>query len=129
MAKPKRNAKKATDKATSVVTQDTAKETIQKETTTSEPVAIKPMVPRTAPLASLTETTSAKTSVSSVSEEIVVQFGGKEIHSKDIAARVRQAYQDAGQTDAITSITSYVKPEENKVYFVVNDNYQGSLDY
>lgn len=123
MAKPKRNTKKTTDKTTQITTKDTT----VKETTLNEPVAIKPMVPRTAPLSALTETASA--CPATVSEEVIVQFGGKEISSKDIMDRAKQAYKDNGQTDKITSISAYVKPEENKVYFVINDTYQDSLDY
>lgn len=128
MAKSKRNAKKVADKATNTVASSTTTNETP-ENTTNEPVAIKPMVPRTAPLTSLTETKETVSAQAAISEEIVVQFAGREINSSDISARVKQAYKDAGQTDIITSITSYVKPEENKVYFVINDSYQGALDY
>ncbi|MDE7424612.1 MAG: hypothetical protein K2N51_13145 [Lachnospiraceae bacterium] len=125
MAKPKRTAKKTTDKTTQITTSNAT----TKETTTNEPVAIKPMVPRTAPLNDLTEAASAVTYPATASEEVIVQFGGKELSNKDIMERAKQAYKDNGQTDAITSVTAYVKPEENKVYFVINNDYQGSFDY
>lgn len=124
MAKPKRTAKKTTDKTAQIASKNTTKN----ETTTIEPVAIKPMVPRTAPLNELTETASA-VCPAAVSEEVIVQFGGKELSSKNIMERAKQAYKDNGQTSEITSVTAYVKPEENKVYFVINNDYQGSLDY
>lgn len=123
MAKPKRTAKKTTDKTT----QATANTVTAKETTTNEPVAIKPMVPRTAPLAALSE--SSATCPAAISEQIIVQFGGKELSGNDTMERAKQAYKDAGQTDEVTSVTAYIKPEESKVYFVVNDDYQGSFDY
>lgn len=124
MAKPKRTTKKTTDKTAQIASKNTTKN----ETTTIEPVAIKPMVPRTAPLNELTETASAACPAA-VSEEVIVQFGGKELSSKNIMERAKQAYKDNGQTAEIASITAYVKPEENKVYFVINNDYQGSLDY
>lgn len=125
MAKPKRTTKKTTDTTTQVTTNNTA----AKETAANEPVTIKPIVPRTAPLNELTEAASTVTCPATVSEEVIVQFGGKELSSKDIMERAKQVYKDNGQTDQVTSVTAYVKPEENKVYFVINNDFQGSLDY
>ena len=123
MARPKRTVKKAVEKTT----QTTAKNTTTTETTTNEPVAIKPMVPRTAPLTALSNNT-ADSCPATASQEVVIKFGGKEISGNAIAEQAKQAYKDAGNTAAITSVVTYVKPEENKVYFVINDTYQGAFD-
>lgn len=129
MAKPKRSTKKTTDKASKVTTTAT---TSTKETATNEPVAIKPMVPRSAPLSALSvaattqATPEAKEPV--VSKELVIQCFGKEISCNDVMNRAKQAYVEAGNTDEITSINTYVKPEESKVYFVINGK-EGSFDY
>lgn len=124
MARPKRTTRKAAEKTT----QTASKNTTTTETATNEPVAIKPMVPRTAPLAALAATTATPSPVTT-SQEVVIQFGGREISGNTIAEQAKQAYKDAGNTDAITSVVTYVKPEENKVYFVINDTYQGSFDF
>ena len=128
MARPKRTTRKAAEKTTQTASKNTTTaETTTTETATNEPVAIKPMVPRTAPLAALAATTATPSPVTT-SQEVVIQFGGKEISGNAIAEQAKQAYKDAGNTDTVTSVVTYVKPEENKVYFVINDTYQGAFD-
>lgn len=85
MARPKRTTRKAAEKTTQTASKNTTTaETTTTETATNEPVAIKPMVPRTAPLAALAATTATPSPVTT-SQEVVIQFGGREISGNTIA--------------------------------------------
>lgn len=92
---------------------------------------IKPVVPRQTPLKSLNEVQDTNKDAKKVeaTEDIFIQFGGKEISHKDILNRIRQAYKDSGATDTITSLNAYVKPEENRIYYVINEDVTGSIEY
>lgn len=115
MAKPRKRTTKSTTTSTSV------------STTTKDNSTITPVVPRQTPLKSLNEVQEASVS-SNVSEELYIQFAGKEISQADIASRIREAYKESGATTSITSLKAYVKPEESKVYYVVNDDITGAID-
>lgn len=120
MAKPRKRTTKSTTTSTSV-------STTTKDTTTKDNSTITPVVPRQTPLKSLNEVQEASVS-STVSEELYIQFAGKEISQADIASRIREAYKESGATASITSLKAYVKPEESKVYYVVNDDITGAID-
>lgn len=120
MAKSKRSTKKTVAKTTNTNTNTTT-------AASNELVRIEPMVPRQIPLLSIID--EEESARASLTETVVIQYCGREISNSDILARVRQAYAESGETAEITSITSYVKPEENKIYYVINDNFTGALDF
>lgn len=63
-----------------------------------------------------------------VNEEIYVQFGNNEVLTKDIVEKVKKAYVAEGhKADAIQDVRVYVKPEENMVYYVVNNDYASGI--
>lgn len=92
---------------------------------------ITPSVPRQLPLKPMKEVHAAKKSAkkAQTSDEVFIQFGGKEISHKEILSKVREEYKASGATEVITSLKAYVKPEENKIYYVINHNITGSMDY
>lgn len=60
---------------------------------------------------------------------MVVQSNGIEISEADVIAKVKEIWTSAGKlVKDIKSITTYVKPEDRKVYYVVNDEVTGSFD-
>ena len=68
------------------------------------------------------ETKAAEPEVS-----VVIQYGSREITAKDVAAAAVNAYKAAHEGAEIHTVTAYVKPEENAVYYVVNgDDSEGS---
>lgn len=126
MGRPKRStAKKAAAKTANT----------QKTTTTaaakSEAVSIVPGIPRQLPLKPLKSAQAAKKAAkkAQAADEVFIQFGGKELSHKDVLARIRETYKNSGATDIITSLKAYVKPEENKIYYVINKDITGSIDY
>ena len=58
-----------------------------------------------------------------VSENVFVQYLGSEITSADLIAKAKKA----SGVKSHKTVNVYVKPEENKVYYVV-DNNAGSFD-
>ena len=63
-----------------------------------------------------------------VSADVYVQFMGMELPTKEIVANVKKAW--AGMTgkkeEDIKELQVYVKPEENKAYYVVNGEADGN---
>lgn len=135
MARPKRavSKKSTTTKASNTTTtaaSTTATTTTSTEATTT-PSSIVPSIPRQLPLRPLRAEQAAKKAAkkAQAADEVIIQYNFKEISHKDILARVRQAYKDSGATDIITSLQAYVKPEESKIYYVINKTITGSIEY
>lgn len=60
-------------------------------------------------------------------KEFVIQYGGSEWNTEDIAEKAVAAYVAEGhQRGRIKKLTVYVKPEEQKIYYVINDKATGS---
>lgn len=116
MAKPRKRTTRNTTTSTSA------------STATKDNTTITPVVPRQTPLKSLNEVQEASVS-SAASEELYIQFAGKEISQADIASRIREAYNASGATDSISSLKAYVKPEEGKVYYVINEDVTGAIEF
>lgn len=63
-----------------------------------------------------------------VKEEIFVQFGNQEVYATDVVGRVKNAYIAEGHTaESIEKVRVYIKPEENMIYYVVNDDYASGI--
>lgn len=135
MARPKKAVSKKTtatkaSNTTTPVASTTATTTTSAEATAT-PSSIVPSIPRQLPLRPLRAEQAAKKAAkkAQAADEVIIQYNFKEISHKDILARVRQAYKDSGATDIITSLQAYVKPEESKIYYVINKNITGSIEY
>ena len=63
-------------------------------------------------------------------EDVILQFGGREINDKDLVARVNEIWtKDLGKKAAdLKDMRIYVKPEEYTAYYVINDDITGSFD-
>ncbi len=60
---------------------------------------------------------------------VYLEYQEKQINEADIIAQAKQIWKDAGNTVAsLTSMKLYVKPEENTVYYVFNDDTEGSFN-
>lgn len=96
-------------------------------------------MPRTKKTASVdvkpaaSETAAGKTSARSASakkvEELYLQIGGQEWNLSDCKERAAADYAAQGHTLAsIKKLAVYLKPDEGKAYYVVNDSENGSID-
>ena len=60
-----------------------------------------------------------------------VQFGGNTVESKEIITAAKKVWVDEGNQNRkvkdLLKLDLYVKPEENAVYYVFNDDESGSF--
>lgn len=63
-----------------------------------------------------------------LTEEMLIQFGENEVAVKDISDKVRRSFLENGQAADLKEIKIYVKPEDNKAYYVINGQTKGSID-
>lgn len=61
-------------------------------------------------------------------EDIILQFGENEVPLADISKKVRKSYKKSGNEAELKDVKIYVKPEENKAYYVVNGEASGSVE-
>ena len=105
-------AAKTTEKAAEAKTTETAKKAPAKKTPARKTPAKR--------------TTTKKAAV--VTEEVYLQYAGKEFSSADLTAKVKEIWKEMGKKAAdLKDIKVYVKPEENAAYYVINNEETGSF--
>ncbi len=64
-----------------------------------------------------------------VKESVYLQYLGKEINQADLMNQVKDIWTKQLKNKAadLKSIALYIKPEENMVYYVINDDVTGSI--
>lgn len=63
-------------------------------------------------------------------KNIVVQFGDHEKGTEEILSQIKNDAISQGISDAdFSKIDVYIKPEEHKVFYVINDKINGSVDF
>lgn len=76
--------------------------------------------------------TATKTAVkkAAVKETVYLQYMGKEINKEDLMKQVKEIWtkQLKNKAGDMKSVTLYLKPEENKAYYVINDDVTGSVE-
>lgn len=112
----------AAETATEVKAAATAEE---KKAPAKKAAAKKTAAKKTAAKKPAAKTAEKKTAAkkTAVSENVFVQYLGSEITSADLIAKAKKA----SGVKSPKTVNVYVKPEENKVYYVV-DNNAGSFD-
>ena len=99
-----------------------AKKTTTRRTTKKAAVsAEKPEAEKTAEAPKEAKKTTRRTTTrkTAVKETVSLQYMGKDIHVEEITAKVEKEMK---------SISIYLKPEENKAYYVINEDVTGSID-
>ena len=82
-----------------------------------------------APKAKVEKAPKAEKAAEKVTEEVYLQYGGEEWALADLKKKVNDAYVAEGhRAAAVKKSVLYVKPEERKVYYVINDTSMGSVD-
>lgn len=62
-------------------------------------------------------------------EDVILQFGGQEWNTAELLEQAKTAYAAEGhRMSSIKAIRLYVKPEEQKAYYVINDKATGSIE-
>jgi hypothetical protein len=74
-------------------------------------------------------TQKSATKKTAVQETVYLQYLGKEINKDELTAQVKEIWtkQLKKKVSELKSITLYIKPEENRVYYVINDTETGSI--
>ena len=79
--------------------------------------------------AKTTTTKTAKTVKEAASQNVYIQFAGKEVKTEDLVEQVKAAWAAEGhRASSIKSLELYVKPEDMAVYYVINGKVNGKLD-
>ena len=130
-----RKSTKATAKATASQATETVAKTVEKAVKAAEKTTkavaekaeeVKEAVKETAK-APAKRTTTRKTAVK---ETVYLQYLGKEINKDDLVKQVKDIWTKELKNKAgdLKSVTLYLKPEENKAYYVVNGDVTGSVE-
>lgn len=96
-------------------TKSASKKTAEKKTAEKKPVAKKTAEKKTAEKKTAEKTSSRKAAPKT---NLFIQYQGVELSYADLVERVKA---DSG-IDSPKSVNIYVKPEDNMVYYVVNEN-------
>lgn len=60
---------------------------------------------------------------------LIIQSCGLEISESEIISKIKENWVSDGKlVKDIKTIDMYVKPEEKKVYYIINDEINGDLD-
>lgn len=64
-----------------------------------------------------------------VTKTIYLQYAGKEVGLDEVESSVKDNYNLTKKgKDKPKDIKIYLKPEDNKVYYVINNDYAGEVD-
>jgi len=59
----------------------------------------------------------------------IIQFFGKEVIVKDLEQRIKEIWREEGNLQKdIKSMDIYVKIEENKCYYIINESISGKFE-
>lgn len=114
--------KSAEEKTTAVKSEEPAKKTAAKKTTTRKTTAAKKTTTKTA-----AKTTAAKKAEPVT--EVYVQYWGKEIHTSEVADRIKKIWtEDMGKkASELKDLKIYIKPEDNGAHYVINGDVTGFI--
>ena len=118
------------EKTTAVKSEEPAKKTAAKKTTTRKTAAAKKTTTRTT-----AKTTAAKTTRKTAAKkaepvtEVYVQYWGKEIHTSEVADRIKKIWtEDMGKkASELKDLKIYIKPEDNSAHYVINGDVTGFI--
>lgn len=120
--------KKVEEKTADVKAEEPVKKTAAKKTTTRKTAA--KTTTKTA-----AKTTAAKTTRKTTAKktepvtEVYVQYWGKEIHTSEVADRIKKIWtEDMGKKASdLKDLKIYIKPEDNGAHYVINGDVTGFI--
>lgn len=129
-AKPKKTpAKTKSTKAAKEAEAESAKaEAVTEEPVTKETVKEEP-AKEEAPKKGTAKAPASKTKDEAQKTTLHIQYGGKSIAEEDLIKSAKDIwkYDLKRKISELTSIELYVKPEDNAVYYVMNEDVKGSF--
>lgn len=79
-------------------------------------------------LAEVQQPVEVQKEVQQLTEDMVIQFGAHEVSVAEISEKVKKSYLSGEGSAEINKLKIYVKPEDNKAYYVVNDETEGNVE-
>lgn len=119
-------------KPTAAKTEAKKKASPAKKAAKPAPVADKPKAkPGRKPMTAEEKAARAeeKAKAAAMKPAIFIQFRGIETTADELVERARAAFKAEHKRTAVEQIKVYVKPEDNAVYYVVNDKFMGKVDF
>ena len=104
-----------------------AKKTTAKKTTARKTAAKKTTAKTTT--AKTTATRRTATKKSEPATEVYVQYWGKEIHTSEVADRIKKIWTDdmGKKASDLKDLKIYIKPEDNGAHYVINGDVTGFI--
>lgn len=131
MAATKKTAAPATEKKVEAAVKAEVKEMTVKAEPVKETVEKAAKTTAKKAKATTTKATTAKktTKKAELKSELHIQFGGKSYAQEDLVKIAKDVwkYDLKQKVGDLTSVELYVKPEENTVYYVMNNEFSGSF--
>ena len=79
--------------------------------------------------AKTTTTKTAKTVKEAASQNVYIQFAGKEVKTEELVEQVKALWTAEGhRASSIKSLEVYVKPEDMAAYYVINGKENGKIE-
>ena len=79
--------------------------------------------------AKTTTTKTAKTVKEAASQNVYIQFAGKEVKTEELVEQVKALWTAQGhRVSSIKSLEVYVKPEDAAAYYVINGKENGKIE-
>ncbi len=116
------------DKTEEAVVKETAKKAPEKKAPAKKAPAKK--APAKAPATKAASKTATSAKKGTLKTSIQLQFAGKEYTEEDLIKIAKDVWQyDLNEElDSLKSVQLFVKPEESKVYYIINDTTGGCFD-
>jgi len=131
MAATKKKAAPVTEEKVEAAVKAEVKETTVKAEPVKETVEKAAKTTAKKAKATTTKATTAKktTKKAELKSELHIQFGGKSYAQEDLVKIAKDVwkYDLKQKVSDLTSVELYVKPEENTVYYVMNNEFSGSF--
>ena len=125
-------AKKTAATTTPVQTEEIVKveETVKLEKKATAKKATKAKAEKTEKEVAEKKPATKRTTKKAVKTTFVVQAAGKEVSMEDAMAKVKEAWVAEGNKETdLKEIALYVKPEDKAIYYVVNGDVTGRVDF
>lgn len=126
MAKNKRTAAKLQKKMEKAIPE--AKKAVEEKVIPeTKKVMEEKVIPEAEKVVSTVKKVAAKKEMKTT---LVVEYYGKQVEEKEMIAEVKKVWTKSGnKIRDIKTMALYVKPEENSVYYVINDETTGRIDF
>ena len=115
------------EKPAAAKAEEPAKKTTAKKTTARKTAAKKTTAKTTT--AKTTATRRTATKKAEPATEVYVQYWGKEIHTSEVADRIKKIWTDdmGKKSSDLKDLKIYIKPEDNGAHYVINGEVTGFI--